>query len=132
MEIQILDSEAPIYKDLHAYQYHGSIYGVFPAKRGFLKPVGEWNYEEIKAQGPKITVTLNGTVIVDEDITLPRKNGTADGKKHPGLLRDSGHIGFLGHGSEVQFRSIRVKDLTQEKIIAKEKKGNKKTRLQNK
>ena len=115
MEIQVLDSEDPIYKNLHAYQYHGSIYGVFPAKRGFLKPVGEWNYEEIRAKGPKITVTLNGTVIVDEDITLPRKNGTADGQKHPGLLRDSGHIGFLGHGSPVQFRSIRVKDLTQKK-----------------
>jgi HEAT repeat protein len=132
MEIQILDSEAPIYKDLHDYQYHGSIYGVFPAKRGFLKPIGEWNYEEIVAKGPKIKVTLNGTVIVDADITLPRKNGTADGQKHPGLLRDSGHIGFLGHGSEVQFRNIRVKDLTQEKSITPEKKGKKKTRIQNK
>jgi hypothetical protein len=114
MEIQILDNDAPKYKDLHAYQYHGSIYGVVPAKRGFLKPVGEWNTEEIIAKGPKITVILNGTVITDADITEARENGTMDGKQHPGLKRDKGHIGFLGHGSVVQFRNIRVKDLTGE------------------
>ncbi|MEO6963846.1 MAG: DUF1080 domain-containing protein, partial [Puia sp.] len=69
MEIQVLDNEAPIYKDLHTYQYHGSVYGVIPAKRGFLKPTGEWNEEEITANGNKIKVVLNGTVILDGDIT---------------------------------------------------------------
>ncbi|HTN36755.1 MAG TPA: family 16 glycoside hydrolase [Arachidicoccus sp.] len=115
MELQILDNDAPIYKDLHVYQYHGSIYGTIPAKRGFLKPVGEWNYEEVIAKGPKIKVILNGTVILDGDITEARKNGAADGKPHPGLLRNSGHIGFLGHGSTVFFRNIRVKDLNKSK-----------------
>ncbi len=100
------------YKDLHSYQYHGSIYGVAPAKRGYLKPVGEWNAEEIIARGPKIKVILNGTVITDADITDAREKGTMDGKSHPGLKRDKGHIGFLGHGSIVQFRNIRVKDLS--------------------
>lgn len=111
MELQILDNEAPQYKDLHVYQYHGSVYGTIPAKRGFLKPVGEWNYEEVIVKGPKIKVILNGTVINDADITDARKNGAADGKPHPGLQRDSGHIGFLGHGDVVYFRNIRVKDL---------------------
>jgi hypothetical protein len=115
MELQILDSEAPIYKDLHIYQYHGSIYGTIPAKRGFLKPVGEWNYEEVIVKGPKIKVILNGTVILDADITEARKNGAADGQPHPGLMRNSGHIGFLGHGSPVQFRNIRIKDLSKRK-----------------
>jgi hypothetical protein len=115
MELQILDSEAPIYKDLHVYQYHGSIYGTIPAKRGFLKPVGEWNYEEVIVKGPKIKVILNGTVILDADITDARKNGAADGQAHPGLMRNSGHIGFLGHGSPVQFRNIRIKDLSKGK-----------------
>jgi hypothetical protein len=111
MELQILDNEAPIYKDLHAYQYHGSIYGVAAAKRGFLKPIGEWNIQEVFVKGSKIKVTLNGEVILDTDIMLARKNGTADGKAHPGLLRKSGYIGFLGHGSPVQFRNIRIKNL---------------------
>ena len=115
MELQILDNEAPVYKNLKPYQYHGSIYGVDAAKRGFLKPTGEWNYQEVLVKGPKIKVTLNGEVIVDGDITEARKNGAADGQKHPGLLRDAGHIGFLGHGSPVEFKNIRIKDLSKEK-----------------
>ncbi|MEP6951819.1 MAG: DUF1080 domain-containing protein [Ginsengibacter sp.] len=112
MEIQVLDDTAPEYKDLHPYQFHGSIYGVVPAKRGYLKAVGEWNKEEVIVKGPKIKVILNGTAITDADITEARQNGTMDGKEHPGLRRDKGHIGFLGHGSVVQFRNIRVKDLS--------------------
>lgn len=115
MELQILDNDAPVYKDLHVYQYHGSVYGTIPAKRGFLKPVGEWNYQEVIVKGPKIKVILNGTVILDGDITEARKNGAADGKSHPGLQRESGHIGFLGHGSPVQFKNIRIKDLNKKK-----------------
>jgi hypothetical protein len=84
---------------------------VIPAKRGFLKPVGEWNYEEIIANGSRIKVILNNEVIVDGDINEASKNGTMDHKEHPGLKRPSGHIGFLGHGSVVRFRSIRVKAL---------------------
>ncbi|MDP4284039.1 MAG: DUF1080 domain-containing protein [Bacteroidota bacterium] len=113
MELQILDNDADMYKDLHPYQYHGSVYGVIPAKRGYLKPVGEWNYEEVIAKGPKIKVILNGTVIMDGDITEARKNGTMDHRDHPGLKRDSGHIGFLGHGDVVRFRNIRVKNLSE-------------------
>ncbi len=116
MELQILDNEAPIYKDLHVYQYHGSVYGTIPAKRGFLKPVGEWNYEEVVVKGTKIKVILNGTVILDGDIAPFQKKGTPDGQQHPGLLRTTGHIGFLGHGSPVQFRNIRIKDLSSNRL----------------
>jgi len=111
MEIQILDNDAEKYKDLHEYQYHGSVYGVIPAKRGFLKPVGEWNTEEVIAEGSHIKVILNGEVIVDGDIKEASKGGTLDGNKHPGLKNKKGHIGFLGHGDIVKFRSIRIKEL---------------------
>ncbi len=119
MELQILDNDAPMYKDLHEYQYHGSIYGTSAAKRGFLRPTGEWNYEEVIVKGPKIKVILNGTTILDADITDARKRGAADGKPHPGLMRNSGHIGFLGHGSPLKFRNIRIKDLSTSKSSAK-------------
>ena len=109
MELQILDNEADVYKNLNVYQYHGSVYGVIPAKRGFLKPVGEWNEEVVIAKGSKIKVILNGQVILDGDIKEASKNGTADHKEHPGLHNPKGHIGFLGHGSVVRFRNIRVK-----------------------
>ncbi len=109
MEIQVLDNEHKVYEKLQPWQYHGSVYGIFPAKRGFQKAPGEWNTEEIKADGRHITVTLNGTVIVDEDLNTVTNPGTI--LSHPGMLRDTGHIGFLGHGSEVAFRNIRIKEL---------------------
>jgi HEAT repeat protein len=111
MELQILDNTAAVYANLQPYQYHGSVYGVIPARKGYLKPVGEWNYEEVIAQGTRIKVILNGTVIVDGDIAGPRDNGTMDHNDHPGLKNKTGHIGFLGHGSVVRFRNIRIKDL---------------------
>jgi len=111
MEIQILDDTAKQYANLKPYQYHGSIYGVVPARRGFLKPVGEWNTEEIIANGSQITVKLNGTVIVDADIEKAGKPKTIDGNAHPGLFNKTGHIAFLGHGHELKFRNLFIKEL---------------------
>ena len=112
MELQILDHNSPRYTGwLKDYQHHGSIYGVVPAKTGFLKPVGDWNYEEVIARGKQITVKLNGHTIVDADIAKASENGTIDHQKHPGLLRKSGRIGFAGHGDRVEFRNLRIKTL---------------------
>lgn len=113
MELQILDNTASIYANLQDYQYHGSVYGVIPAKRGFLNPVGDWNSQEVIVRGSKIKITLNGEVILDGDIKEAGKNGTLDRRKHPGLERNKGFIGFLGHGSELKFRNIRIKDLSE-------------------
>jgi len=111
MELQILDNEAPVYSQLAPYQYHGSVYGIIPAKRGSLKPIGEWNYQEVIASGDNIKVVLNGDVILDGNIRDATKNGTADKRNHPGLFNKKGHIAFLGHGSTVKFRNIRIKEL---------------------
>ena len=115
MELQILDNEAEIYKNLKPYQYHGSVYGVIPSKRGFHKPTGEWNQQEVIVKGSKIKVILNGNVIMDGDIEDATKNGTADHNEHPGLKNKTGHIGFLGHGDVVRFRNIRIKTIAPDK-----------------
>ena len=109
MEIQILDDTAPKYKKLSPYQFHGSIYGLVPAKRGHLKPVGEWNREEILCDGSHVKVTLNGTVIVDAN--LDEIDKPMDGREHPGRFRKRGCIGLLGHATRVEFRNLRVKEL---------------------
>ena len=111
IELQIIDNTAEKYKNIEDYQRHGSVYGVIPAKTGFLKPVGEWNYQEVVVKGSRIKVVLNGTVILDGDFEAASKNGTLDGKEHPGLKRKKGHIGFLGHGDVVRFKNIKVRDL---------------------
>ena len=112
MEIQVLDDTGPEYKTLKPFQYHGSIYDLVPAKRGHLKPVGEWNTQEITAKGSRITVKLNGTMIVDADLAEIKDEAVL--KKHPGIKRAGGHVGFCGHGKEVEFRNIRIKELAKE------------------
>jgi len=110
MEIQILDHDHAMYKGkLKPAQHHGSVYDVIAAKADALKPVGEWNSEEIRVKGGKIKVTLNGKVITEGDLT--KVTDEAILKKHPGVRRAQGHIGFLGHGTHVEFRNIRVKEL---------------------
>lgn len=111
-ELQILDDTADIYANLEPYQYHGSVYGIMEAKRGALNPVGEWNSQEVVVKGDHIKITLNGKVILDGNIKEATKNGTLDKKDHPGLLRNKGHIAFLGHGADLAFRNIRIKDLS--------------------
>ena len=111
MEIQVLDDTAAEYAELQPWQYHGSVYGVAAAERGHQKPLGEWNEEEIIAQGSRITVRLNGAVIVDVDLEEVGRPATIDGKEHPGLFNTSGYIGFLGHGHRVEFRDIYIKEL---------------------
>jgi hypothetical protein len=109
LEIQILDDSAEKYSKLRPEQYHGSVYNVFAAERGHLKPVGEWNSQEITADGRRITVKLNGHTIVDANFDDVKDEAKL--KKHPGLQRASGHIGLLGHGAEVEFRNVRIKEL---------------------
>ncbi|MGZ5554769.1 MAG: family 16 glycoside hydrolase [Candidatus Aminicenantales bacterium] len=111
MEIQILEDGSPVYWGLRPYQYHGSIYGVVPARRGFLRPPGEWNAEEVTVKGRRVTVAVNGSTVVDADLDQASAGGTIDGNAHPGLERASGHIGFLGHGSIVEFRNVRLKEI---------------------
>lgn len=110
MELQILDDTAEKYKNIQPWQRHGSIYGIAAAKTGHLKPVGEWNSEEVIADGRHITVKLNGTTIVDVE-NLDTVETPHPRKDHPGLNNEKGHIGFLGHGDPLEFRNIRIKEL---------------------
>ena len=108
MELQVLDDTAPQYKGLKPYQFHGSIYGVKPSHRGYQRPVGEWNFQEIVADGMHLQVILNGTHIIDEDLSQLKP---VDGHEHPGLTRPKGYLGWAGHSDPVQFKNIRIKKL---------------------
>ena len=78
--------------------------------------MGEWNTEEIRAAGRRITVTLNGTVIVDanlDDVTdeavLKAHRDLTKPEGSRGIANTKGHIGFLGHGAHVEFRNMRIR-----------------------
>ncbi|HEX7859951.1 MAG TPA: DUF1080 domain-containing protein [Verrucomicrobiae bacterium] len=108
-ELQVLDDTAEKYENLDPRQFHGSAYGMAAAHRGFLRPVGEWNFQEVTVQGSKIKVELNGTPILDTD--LSKVNDYMAGKAHPGKDRKSGHFGFAGHNDPVAFRNVSIKKL---------------------
>ncbi|WP_169972645.1 3-keto-disaccharide hydrolase [Tautonia rosea] len=110
MEIQILDDDHPRYASIQPWQRTGSIYHVAAAEPGHLKPTGEWNSLEILAEGPHVRILLNDTTIVDDQIDQhPDLN-----EEHPGLKRPSGRIGLQCHNGRVEFRAIRVEDLSAE------------------
>lgn len=110
MELQILDNEHPAYAKLEPGQYHGSIYKIIPAKRGFLKPAGEWNYQEVRAEGDHIQVFLNGEKILDGNLKEATDKLKPDSFQKA-VLNKSGHLAFLGHGTVVKFKNIRVREL---------------------
>lgn len=108
-ELQVLDDGAPQYADLQPWQYHGSAYGMVAAQRGHQRAVGEWNSQQVTVVGGRVMVELNGTVILDADLHALAE--TADGKPHPGRLRERGAFGFAGHGDPVEFRKLHVRTL---------------------
>jgi hypothetical protein len=108
-EVQILDDDAPQYAKLDARQYNGSAYGMVAAHRGYLRPAGEWNFMEVTVKGPTIKVELNGTRILDTDLSKVTEFKGND--PHPGKDRTSGHFGFAGHNDPVEFRNIQIKPL---------------------
>ncbi len=109
-ELQVLDDGAKAYLGrIDARQAHGSAYGMVPAHRGYLRPVGQWNFEEVTVKGSTIKVELNGTLILDADLSKV-KEFMAD-SAHPGKDRTSGYFGFAGHGDPVEFRAVAIKPL---------------------
>lgn len=112
-ELQVLDNDSPKYSGkLDARQYHGSAYGMAAAHRGFLRPAGEWNVQEVTVKGPTIKVELNGSVILNAD--LSKITEYMANSPHPGKERTSGHFGFAGHSDPVQFRNVSIKRLPKE------------------
>jgi len=110
-EIQVLDDnyEKATGDKIDPRQAHGSAYGMFAAARGYQHPIGQWNFEEVTIKGSKIKVELNGTVILDCDLSTVKE--FMGGHAHPGKDRTKGSFGFAGHNDPVAFRNIQIKPL---------------------
>lgn len=108
-ELQVLDNDAPQYAKLDPRQFHGSAYGMVAAHRGYLRPTGEWNFQQVTVKGSTIQVELNGTRILNADLSTV--TDFAGDREHPGKDRTSGHFGFAGHGDPVSYRNVRLREL---------------------
>lgn len=108
-ELQVLDTPRWA-SQIKPQQAHGSAYGMFAAEQGYLRNLGEWNYQEVTVRGSTIRVELNGTPILDCDLARV-KDAMYPLEKFTGRTRTSGHFGFAGHGDAVKFRNIQMKRL---------------------
>jgi hypothetical protein len=107
-ELQVLDDTADKYATLDPRQYHGSAYGMVASHRGYQRPVGQWNYQRVTVRGPRIEVELNGTRILDAD--LSKVTEYMSNTPHPGKDRPEGYFGFAGHGDPVAFRLVELRE----------------------
>jgi hypothetical protein len=113
-EYQILDDQAHADggSDLTSA---GANYGLHPAPRGVVKPVGEWNTARIVVQGNHVEHWLNGQKIVDYELGSPDwKQRVAKSKfnEWPDYGKAAeGHIGLQEHGNEVSYRNIKLRVL---------------------
>lgn len=111
-EIQIIDQDYEKHRGpIDPRQQHGSVYGMVAAQRGYQHPTGEWNFEEVTVQGSKVRVELNGTVILDTDLSTIDMSKVLQNKAHPGKDLKSGHFGFAGHNDPVEFKDILVRQI---------------------
>lgn len=110
-ELQVLDEnyEQATGDKIDPRQAHGSVYGMIPAARGYQRPIGEWNFQEVTVQGSRIKVELNGVVILDGDVASVKE--FMGNSPHPGKDRTTGHFGFAGHNDPVCFRNVRIRRL---------------------
>jgi hypothetical protein len=110
-ECQVLDDhyEAATGEMIDPRQADGSAYGMVAAARGYQRPLGEWNYEEVTVTGSKMKVEQNGAVILDCDLATVKE--FLHNRAHPGKDRTSGHFGFAGHNDPVAFRNISINPL---------------------
>ena len=105
-ELQVLNDD---YKGIDPRQAHGSAYGMAAAARGYQRPQGEWNYQVATVKGSTIKVELNGTQILDTD--LSKITEYLAKSEHPGKDNKKGYFAFLGHNDQVEFRNVKIKEL---------------------
>lgn len=111
-ELQVLDDNYDKVKGkLDPRQVHGSAYGMVGAQRGFQRPIGEWNFQEVTVVGSTLKVELNGFVILEADLSKVDMATVMAKTPHPGKDRKNGYFGFAGHNDPAEFRNITLKDL---------------------
>lgn len=113
-EIQVIDHEGWPDK-LEDWQINGALYAMYPPKAKPYKPVGEWNQLFLVVNGNKVTLMLNGVVVVEYEKNSEEWNKLRNSGKwtdYPDWGKfDEGHVSLQNHGTKVWYRSIKLKEL---------------------
>jgi hypothetical protein len=80
-----------------------SLYGHEAPRQNTSRPVGEWNAIIVECVGPRIRIEHNGEKVIDFDQSTRK-----DTAKKPFV----GSVSLQNHGSQVEFRTIRLTKLT--------------------
>lgn len=113
-EIQVMDTAGK--KKLGTHD-NGALYDALAPSSNPAKPAGEWNRFVITCKGPKVTVHINGKLVVAADLdqwTTGNRNPDGSRNKFKTALKDlprKGHIGFQDHGQNVWYRNVYLKSL---------------------
>lgn len=114
-EMQVLDNAG--HRDgLSPLTSAGANYALYAPPRDVSKPAGQWNAVRIVAVGPHVEHWLNGVKIVAfeqgsaEWKALVAKSKFAAWPSYGQAMR--GHIGLQDHGDVVEFKNIRIRELS--------------------
>jgi hypothetical protein len=91
----------------------GSLYGLYAAPAGVVRPAGQWNDVRIVVRGNRVEHWLNGTQVVNAELWSADWNARHAASKFPQWPRYAratvGHLGLQEHGSWVAFRDIKLR-----------------------
>lgn len=115
-EIQVLDNENATDNKIDTH-LAGSLYDMIAADPETVNPAGEWNTCVIKADDGKVTVSMNGTEVMeyshwsDEWDELVQNSKFKDFPGFTEGISKEGYIGLQDHGYTVWFRNIKIREL---------------------
>jgi hypothetical protein len=112
-EYQLIDDEKHPDAKVGPHRQTAAFYDVLPATNRPIKPAGEFNTSRIVVSGRNVEHYLNGTRVLQYELSSPALQAAIDKSKFKGIERfgkpQKGHILLQDHGDRVWYRSVRIR-----------------------